>query len=73
MVEVMKIMETSFRRSCTHTASVPPALHPATTDPHLCGRLLDTHGQVWVSLVMDSEAWHAAVHGVTKSQTRLSD
>ena len=24
-------------------------------------------------LVMDREAWHAMVHGVVKSQTRLSD
>ena len=24
-------------------------------------------------LVMDREAWHAAAHGVAKSQTRLSD
>ena len=24
-------------------------------------------------LVMDREAWHASIHGVTKSQTRLRD
>ena len=24
-------------------------------------------------LVMDREAWHTVVHGVTKSRTRLSD
>ena len=28
-------------------------------------------GRLW-QLVMDREAWHDAVHGVTRSQTRLS-
>ena len=52
MMEVMKIMVTSFK-SPMHALlhSVPPTLKQATTDPHLHQRLLDTHGQVWVSLL----------------------
>ena len=29
-------------------------------------------GELW-ELVMDRESWHSAIHGVAKSQTRLSN
>ena len=35
--------------------------------------LLDVNLSELRELVMDREAWHAAIHGVAKSRTRLSD
>ena len=34
---------------------------------------MDVSVSEFQELVRDSEAWHAAVHGVTKSRTQLSD
>ena len=35
--------------------------------------LMDVNLSEFLELVMDREAWRAANHGVTKSQTRLRD
>ena len=34
---------------------------------------VDTNLSEFLEMVKDREAWRAAVHGVAKSQTRLSD
>ena len=47
-----------------------------TTEDEMAGwhHQLDGHEFEWTrELVMDREAWRAAIRGVTKSRTRLSD
>ena len=43
------------------------------TDDEMAGWHHGLGGCELRDMVMDREAWRAAIHGVTKSQTRLSD
>ena len=52
MVGVMEVISTSFKR--TYAGPIvfsPPDPQQATVDPPLCRRHLDTHSQVWLSLL----------------------
>ena len=69
-------------RSCSSTGnrvfpgkpSLAGACWAQTEFPSGCGAApMDVSlSELWV-FVMDREAWRAAIHGVTKSRTRLSD
>ena len=51
VVEIM-VTATSFKRTCSCPVVFSAlTLQRATVDPHLCQRLLDTHRQVWLSLL----------------------
>ena len=52
MLEVYEENDDLLQNSHAHTSTLSaPTLLQVIADPHLCWILLDTHGQVWVSLL----------------------
>ena len=52
MVEVMKLMAPRSKGPMhALRQAVPPALQQATANPRLHWRLLDTQGQIWISIL----------------------
>ena len=63
LMEAMKTMVTSFKRSCAGTAALSLlTLQQATVDPCLRRSLLDTHGQVYVCFIDYNKAFDCVDH-----------